>query len=269
MGKSATGAGKKKLPAAPLAKKGAKKKVHKHPLFEKTPKNFRIGGDIQPKRDLTRYVKWPKCVRLQRMKRIMYLRMRIPPAVNQFNCAIDKNQAAQVIRLFKKYQPETRQQKKARLMEIAQQKKDGVEDKSKKPMHMKFGVNHVTTLIEEKKAQLVVIAHDVDPLELVVWMPTLCRKKEIPYCIIKSKSRLGQLVHQKTASCVCLTGVKKEDQQELQTLVKNFTAQFNDNTEIRRKWGGGIMGQKSQHKTAMREKALAAEHAKKLGLQLA
>ncbi|KAL5148711.1 60S ribosomal protein L7a-2 [Glycine soja] len=38
------------------------------------------------------------------------------------------------------------------------------------------------------KAQLVVIAHDVDPIELVVWLPTLCRKMEIPYCIVKSYS---------------------------------------------------------------------------------
>ena len=36
-----------------------------------------------------------------------------------------------------------------------------------------------------------VIAHDVDPIELVVWLPALCRKMEIPYCIVKGKSRLG------------------------------------------------------------------------------
>lgn len=36
-----------------------------------------------------------------------------------------------------------------------------------------------------------VIAHDVDPIELVVWLPTLCRIMEVPYCIVKGKSRLG------------------------------------------------------------------------------
>ena len=29
-----------------------------------------------------------------------------------------------------------------------------------------------------------VIAHDVDPIKLVVRLPTLCRKMEIPYCIV-------------------------------------------------------------------------------------
>lgn len=45
----------------------------------------------------------------------------------------------------------------------------------------------------QSKAQLVVIAHDVDPIELVVWLPALCRKMEVPYCIVKGKSRLGSV----------------------------------------------------------------------------
>eukprot|EP00438_Fugacium_kawagutii_P028065 Skav223914 [mRNA] locus=scaffold2593:169070:170319:- [translate_table: standard] len=97
MGKAAKGG--KKLPSAPLAdkKKKAKKRpaatvLPRNPLFEKTPRNYRLGGDIQPKRDLTRFVKWPKYIRLQRQKRIMLMRLKVPPAINQFNMAIDKNQ---------------------------------------------------------------------------------------------------------------------------------------------------------------------------------
>lgn len=41
-----------------------------------------------------------------------------------------------------------------------------VED-SKKPVVVKYGINHVTALIEQKKAKLVVIAHDVDPIEVL------------------------------------------------------------------------------------------------------
>lgn len=54
---------------------------------------------------------------------------------------------------------------------------------------IKFGLKHVTTLIEEQKASLVVIAHDVTPIELVVWLPALCRKMGVPYCIMKGKVR--------------------------------------------------------------------------------
>merc|ERR1719265_1900546 len=237
-----------------------------NPLFEKAPRSYRLGGDIQPKRDLTRFVRWPKFIRLQRMKRIMLMRLKVPPAINQFNMAMDKNQASQLLRLCKKYQPETREAKKARLLEMAQQKKDGKETKAKKPQVIKYGLNHVTTLVENKLAKLVVIAHDVDPIELVVWMPALCRKKDVAYCVMKGKARLGQLVHKKTASCVALCSVRKEDQSDLDHLANNFKAQFNQNMESRRRWGGGIMGVKSNHITAKREKALQIEAAKKMGL---
>merc|ERR1719436_1859242 len=171
MGKAAKAAGgqKKKLPSAPLGDK--KKKAVKNPLFEKAPRSYRLGGDIQPKRDLTRFVRWPKYVRLQRMKKIMLMRLKMPPAINQFNSTIDKSQAAALLRLLKKYQPETAEAKKNRLMETAQQKKEGKEVQAKKPQVIKFGLNHVTTLIENKEAKLVVIAHDVDPIELVCWLP--------------------------------------------------------------------------------------------------
>jgi len=96
----------------------------------------------------------------------------------------------------------------------------------------------------QNKAQLVVIAHDVDPIELVVWLPALCRKMEIPYCIVKGKARLGsvsntksvflmlpnrldtdiddcaQIVHKKTASALCLTTVKNEDKMEFSRVLE-------------------------------------------------
>merc|ERR1712127_3903 len=70
------------------------------------------------------------------------------------------------------------------------------------PAVLKYGLKHVTYLIEQKKAKLVVIAHDVDPIELVVFLPTLCKRMGIPYCIVKGKGRLGPLVHKKNAAVV-------------------------------------------------------------------
>jgi len=245
--------------------KGAKKVV-KSGLFEKRPRNFRVGGDIQPKRDLTRFVKWPKYVRLQRQRRILLQRLKSPPAINQFTRTLDKNQATQVFKLLAKYKPETKEAKKQRLLALAQAKSKGGDASSKAPSVVKFGLKHVTTLVEEKKAKLVVIAHDVDPIELVLWLPALCRKMDVPYCIVKGKSRLGALVHQKKATCLALTSVRKEDLAELDTVAKNMKAAFNDNVEHRRVWGGGINGIKSQHAQEKKRKAIEAEQAKKLGL---
>ncbi|KAL4564448.1 hypothetical protein LXL04_028512 [Taraxacum kok-saghyz] len=121
------------------------------------------------------------------------------------------------------------------------------------------------TELEQNKAQLVIIAHDVDPIELVVWLPALCRKMEIPYCIVKGKSRLGTIVHQKTAAALCLTTVKNEDKMEFSRILEAIKANFNDKyEEYKKKWGGGIMGSKSQAKTKAKERVLAKEAAQRL-----
>ena len=52
---------------------------------------------------------------------------------------------SQALKLCQKYSPETREAKNNRLMEAAQQKKDGQESKMKKPQVLKYGLKHVTT----------------------------------------------------------------------------------------------------------------------------
>ena len=130
------------------------------------------------------------------------------------------------------------------------------------PVTLKFGLKHVTSLIEQKKAKLVVIAHDVNPIELVVFLPALCRKMGVPFCIVKGKSRLGVLTGQKNAAVVALTAVNSEDSSKLDSLSGAFKTQFNDT--IVRKWGGGIMGLKTANKLEKRRIILEQEEAKKL-----
>ena len=48
--------------------------------------------------------------------------------------------------------------------------------------------------------------------------------------------------------------------------MKNFRLQYNENTEMRRTWGGGKLGIKSQHVRDARDRAVAAEQVKKAGL---
>ena len=66
-------------------------------MFKKNPRNFRLGGDIQPKRNLTRFVKWPKYIRIQRQKRILYERLKVPPTIAQFQNTIEKNEGKSVL----------------------------------------------------------------------------------------------------------------------------------------------------------------------------
>ena len=235
-----------------------------NPLFERKAKNFGIGNAIRPKKDLTRFTKWPQYVLLQRQRRILISRMKVPPTLNQFTKTLDKATAVQLFKLLNKYRPETEQAKKQRLLQVAQAKaKNENTDNIKKPLAVLHGLNAIVRAVEQKKAKLVVIAHDVDPIELVVWLPTLCRKMNVPYVIVKSKSRLGTVVHQKNAAVLAFLDVNKDDKNELAQLATAATEGFNNNKEARRQWGGGRLGQKAVHKKQKRDKAIAREQASK------
>ncbi|KAL2505429.1 60S ribosomal protein L7a-2 [Abeliophyllum distichum] len=250
------------------AKLPAKKKVEKvvNPLFEKRPKQFGIGGALPPKKDLHRFVKCPQVVRIQRKKMILKQRLKVPPPIHQFSKTLDKNLATTLFKMLMKYRPEDIAEKKDRLLKRAQEvTSKSVLPLTRMPIVVKYGLNHVTYLIEQNKAQLVVIAHDVDPIELVVWLPALCRKMEIPYCIVKGKARLGTIVHKKTATVLCLTSVKNEDRLEFSKVLEAIKANFNDKyDETRKKWGGGVMGSKSQAKAKAKERIIAKEAAQRM-----
>ncbi|VUZ42058.1 unnamed protein product, partial [Hymenolepis diminuta] len=245
----AKGKGKSKVADLPeIAKKKqvivAKKAQKKNPLIQKRPKNFGIGQSIQPRRDLSRFVKWPVYVKVQRQRAILKKRLKVPPPINQFSVALGRTEA-----------------KKAQLTFRAQKRAGGAPDDpvERKPV-LKAGIREVTAAIMAKKAQLVVIAHDVDPIEIVLFLPALCRKMNVPYCIVKGKARLGRIVHRKTCTCVAFTKVRAEDKPRLTKVAQMVKTNFNDRAdEIRKHWGGGIMGSKSQARVAKIERLKAKE----------
>ncbi|KAK3707940.1 60S ribosomal protein L8 [Vermiconidia calcicola] len=255
--------GKKAAPAPfPASKAGVSKKQAKNPLIERRPRNFGIGQDIQPRRNLSRMVKWPEYVRLQRQRKILNMRLKVPPAIAQFNNTLDRNTATQVLKFLNKYRPETKADKKDRLHKEATAVAEGKkkEDVSKKPYTVKYGLNHVVALIEAKKTALVLIPNDVDPIELVIFLPALCRKMGVPYAIIKGKARLGTVVHKKTAAALAITEVRSEDKSELSKIVSAVKEGFMEkNEESRRHWGGGIMGAKAQARGRKQREALERE----------
>jgi large subunit ribosomal protein L7Ae len=249
----------RKVAPTPFPASKAGKKSPKNPLIEKRPRNFGIGQDIQPRRNLSRMVKWPEYVRFQRQKKILGLRLKVPPAIAQFQHVLDRNTAAQAFKLLNKYRPETKIEKKERLLQEASVASSGnkKDDSKKKPYTVKYGLNHVVGLVENKKASLVLIPNDVDPIELVVFLPALCRKMGVPYAVIKGKARLGTVVHKKTAAVLAITEVRTEDKSELAKLVTAIKEGYVEKHEQSRKqWGGGIMGAKAQKRIDKKRKSL-------------
>ena len=209
-------------------KQKEKIKTVKHPLCQPNPKNFRFGNDVRPRIVKSRFVKFPRYVQLQRQKRILMKRLKCPPALAQFFDPLDKDTTKKVYKALENYTPETKKEKKERLKKEA---KDQVKDKKdkkkdgKKPVSLKCGLNHVTYLVEQKRAKLVLIAADVDPIETVVFLPSLCKTMDIPYAIVPSKERLGFLANKKSCTCLALTDFK-DNAAELENLCKIFRERF-------------------------------------------
>lgn len=56
---------------------------------------------------------------------ILVQRLKVPPSINQFSQALDKNQATELLKVLMKYQPEDKKAKQQRLREIAAAKEAG------------------------------------------------------------------------------------------------------------------------------------------------
>ncbi|MEB3859744.1 MAG: 50S ribosomal protein L7Ae [Desulfurococcales archaeon] len=64
--------------------------------------------------------------------------------------------------------------------------------KARETGKIKKGTNETTKAVERGMAQLVIIAEDVDPPEIVAHLPVLCDEKKIPYVYVPSKKKLGE-----------------------------------------------------------------------------
>jgi len=238
-----------------------KKLADKHPLTQPNKRNNRLGNAIRPKIVRARFVRWPRYVQIQRKKRILLRRLKVPPAIAQFFNPLEKSTTSQLMKILRKYSPETKKQKTDRIKNLA---KDQIkQQKSKKggekPFSLKYGLNHVTYLVEQKKAKLVLIANDVDPIETVVFLPTLCKSMDIPYAIVHNKARLGELVHKKSAAVVALTDFK-DSLADLNSIARVCKEQFN---AVETKFKKPEKGIKSIVRERKLQRALLAEDAKK------
>ncbi len=87
------------------------------------------------------------------------------------------------------------------------------------------GTNEVTKLVERGEAQMVVMAEDVAPEEILAHLPLLCEEKGVPYTYVPSKQELGIAagLGKATASCCILdAGKAKPSLEELVGKVKQL-----------------------------------------------
>jgi U4/U6 small nuclear ribonucleoprotein SNU13 len=56
---------------------------------------------------------------------------------------------------------------------------------------LKRGANEATKTLNRGTSQLIVMAADAEPLEILLHLPLLCEDKNVPYVFVESKHALG------------------------------------------------------------------------------
>uniref|UniRef100_H0XP31 Ribosomal protein eL8/eL30/eS12/Gadd45 domain-containing protein n=1 Tax=Otolemur garnettii TaxID=30611 RepID=H0XP31_OTOGA len=224
-----------------LKKQEAKKVVN---TLEKRPKNFGFELYIQP-------CLWTRHHWFCQMT-LLYPVV----ATKNYSPLTSKNQTTtQLLKLSHKYRPETKQEKRP--------KKKAA--RTKRPPVLQASLDIDTTLSVDKKVQLVVITHDVDPTKLTVFLPPLCQNIGTPCCMIKGRVILGHIVYRKTCARAIFTQINAEDKGALAKLVEAVRTNYNYRyDEIHHHCAGNILGPKYVSQIAKLEKAKTKELATKL-----
>ncbi len=78
---------------------------------------------------------------------------------------------------------------------------------------IKKGINEATKAVERGNARLVLIAEDVDPPEIIMFLPGLCDDKKAPYIFVNNKDSLGEAagIDRPTAAAAIVVEGKAKD----------------------------------------------------------
>lgn len=79
---------------------------------------------------------------------------------------------------------------------------------------LRKGTNEATKAIEKTGCALVVIAEDVDPPEVVMHLPMICREKKVPFVYVAGKKELGKSAGL-TVPCAAIAIEKAGNAQDL------------------------------------------------------
>merc|ERR1712055_3883 len=275
---------------APVLKKKAKKgsskvvpakksndktsKAKKNPMFIARKKNFGFGMDKPYKRNMNHMVKFPRYVILQRREKTIKTRLQQPPQIHQFKTYIDRPTKVALTDFLSKNQNETKLQKKIRIKSTIKNEvaKAGTEKKQKIPAGpagiIKFGVQEVTKAVTQKRAKLVVIAANVEPIHLIMHLPSLCYQHNVAYCIVADKGWLGKQIGEKKVTCIAITEPATTST-ALQNLIKVWHTNYNDNyLETRTTWGVGELSTRAERAKTKKENILKMNEDKSKQLNL-
>jgi len=82
---------------------------------------------------------------------------------------------------------------------------------------LKKGANEATKTLNRGICEFIVMAADVEPLEIVLHLPLLCEDKNVPYVFVQSKMALGRACG--VSRAVIAASVTTNEARELQSQI--------------------------------------------------
>ena len=85
---------------------------------------------------------------------------------------------------------------------------------------IKKGANEATKTLNRGVSDLIIMAADAKPLEIVLHLPLLCEDKNVPYVFVESQKHLGRAcgVSRPVIACSILTETSEDLQKTIQKL---------------------------------------------------
>lgn len=93
-------------------------------------------------------------------------------------------------------------------------------EKSRRKGKLRRGVNEVTKAIERKNTEIVIIAEDIEPPEIVAHLPILAKEKEVPYIFVPSQKELGSASGIKVGTSSLAINKAGEAEKEIRKIIE-------------------------------------------------
>ena len=105
-----------------------------------------------------------------------------------------------------------------------QEKQLSIIAKAKKSGKIKVGANECTKAVERGIAKLVIAARDVQPQEIIMHLPLLCKEKNIPFSTVNTKKELGEKASMSVGAAAIAVVDEGDAKKELEDLAKKLQA---------------------------------------------
>ncbi|MBN1159830.1 MAG: 50S ribosomal protein L7ae [Candidatus Diapherotrites archaeon] len=89
----------------------------------------------------------------------------------------------------------------------------------KKDGKIRIGINEATKAIEGNAAKLIILAEDIEPAEIAMHIPLLCKEKNIPFTYVPTKKELGAAAGIEVSTSA-IAVVKEGDKKALADIIK-------------------------------------------------